>query len=364
MTLTLFLALGLAYLLVPDARRGVVASLRPIVLAYAVGAVLTAPLVYYALSGFVRGSFGDPPYFSTDLLNLVIPTHVFAPPSDGGEAPGNENAAQYWLALLAMVALYAVRARRSARELPRGCAASGRVPLARHRAPRQRPPRGCAPVARDHARAGARQRAPGPLRRLRLALSPGLPLDSRLDRARRGRVRRRGARRPPPAMSCCAERRDAAFVSAGWHPGLGCSGALGRSSPRASSTRIASRAARRSQISPVRVLGRPHALAGGAARFMGRRLSALTRRARRSAPTRTVYKLTYRVHQRPGAPDDDRAARGSRAAPPRRPDPSVEIHAYPGRDAEMHRFGVLQLNGGCWSRCVRPGAAGQPRLSL
>ena len=76
LTVTLMLAVGLvfAFWLVPADRRRVLSSLRPIVAAYGLGAIFAAPIVIYALSGFVPQSFIDLQTTGSDLLNFVVPT--------------------------------------------------------------------------------------------------------------------------------------------------------------------------------------------------------------------------------------------------------------------------------------------------
>jgi hypothetical protein len=125
LTLTLALAAGLllAILLVRDVRRRLVRSLAAIAAGYVLAAVVAAPLVAYVLSGY--GTYSNPVddagYFSTDLLNLVVPTFLT---EFGGAAleaveqhfPGmtHERGSYLGLPTLVIVAAFAVRARRSA----------------------------------------------------------------------------------------------------------------------------------------------------------------------------------------------------------------------------------------------------------
>ena len=73
-TLSLALLAGwvLAVLLIPRARQRLVALILPAIAAYAIAAVVTAPIVYYVFEG------GRPPSgaeaFVADALNLVVPT--------------------------------------------------------------------------------------------------------------------------------------------------------------------------------------------------------------------------------------------------------------------------------------------------
>ncbi len=123
-TLTVFMALGLAlaYWLLRDARPRLLSSLGPIVSAYGLGAILVAPLVYYTLRGFVPRSFGDPPFFGTDLLNFVIPTQATGVAGEHFASltfhfPGNndERGAYLGLPILFIAGAFAVRERHSAR---------------------------------------------------------------------------------------------------------------------------------------------------------------------------------------------------------------------------------------------------------
>ena len=73
-TLAIATAIVLAFLLVPTARRRLVALVPPLAASYAIAAVLAAPFVYYALTGFESGSINEPAPYTTDLLNIVVPT--------------------------------------------------------------------------------------------------------------------------------------------------------------------------------------------------------------------------------------------------------------------------------------------------
>jgi hypothetical protein len=114
--LALATAIVLAFALVPDARRRLVQLVGPLVASYAVGCVLAAPLLYYALTGFHSGSINDPTIYSTDLLNLILPTQLILV---GGHAartisqhfPANdaERDAYLGVPVLVMFVLFAVR---------------------------------------------------------------------------------------------------------------------------------------------------------------------------------------------------------------------------------------------------------------
>jgi hypothetical protein len=122
LTMTLAFALGLVLglALAPERRRRIVSALLPIVAAYAFAAVLTAPFIVYILDGFESGSFVDVGFFNGDLLNIVLPTRLIGL---GGSTlqsltshfRGNDNERDLYLGIptLLMLALYAVRRRRS-----------------------------------------------------------------------------------------------------------------------------------------------------------------------------------------------------------------------------------------------------------
>jgi hypothetical protein len=77
-TLVLALALMLGFALLPGQRARIVSALPSIVVAYVVGALVAAPLVYYALTGFVTHGFIDVRHTGSDVLNFVVPTRVIA----------------------------------------------------------------------------------------------------------------------------------------------------------------------------------------------------------------------------------------------------------------------------------------------
>jgi hypothetical protein len=78
LTLTLGIGIGLllAFALVPDQRRRLASALAPIVSAYGIAAVLTAPFVYYLVAGFETGHFVQAA--DGDVLNIVLPTNLIA----------------------------------------------------------------------------------------------------------------------------------------------------------------------------------------------------------------------------------------------------------------------------------------------
>jgi hypothetical protein len=75
-TVVLALGLALAFWLVRDARPRLRSSLRPIVAGYVLGAVFAAPLVVFALLGFVSSSFVPVRESGSDLLNFVVPPRL------------------------------------------------------------------------------------------------------------------------------------------------------------------------------------------------------------------------------------------------------------------------------------------------
>jgi hypothetical protein len=121
-TFTLALATGVAlgFLFVPAARGRLAALVVPLIASYALAAVLVAPLVYYALTGFNSSTVNDPTPYATDLLNLVVPTQRLI----GGEHvayrlsqhfAGNDSERDGYLGLpsLVIIGWFAVRRWRS-----------------------------------------------------------------------------------------------------------------------------------------------------------------------------------------------------------------------------------------------------------
>jgi hypothetical protein len=120
-TLALATAIVLAFALVPSARRRLVSLVPPLVASYALGCLLVSPLLYYALTDFNSESVNEPTTYTTDLLNLVVPTQQILV---GGRAlhgisqhfPANDSERDGYLGipLLVMFGLYAVRRWRTA----------------------------------------------------------------------------------------------------------------------------------------------------------------------------------------------------------------------------------------------------------
>ncbi len=113
-TLAVVTALVLCLLLVPARRRRVVSLLPPLLGAYALGGLLTAPFLYFLLSDFRRSVVSNPDSYVADLVNFVVPTKIvyvargWASPISA-RFPGNvtEEDAYLGLPTLLLVALYA-----------------------------------------------------------------------------------------------------------------------------------------------------------------------------------------------------------------------------------------------------------------
>jgi hypothetical protein len=78
LTMALVAALVLAFAFAPERRERLRASLRPLAGAYAIAVLLTAPILYYALTDLRRTGFTNPDDYVADLLNFAVPTHVEA----------------------------------------------------------------------------------------------------------------------------------------------------------------------------------------------------------------------------------------------------------------------------------------------
>jgi hypothetical protein len=117
-TFTLALAIVLATLLgvalLPARRRRLVGLLGPLAAACVFAALLTAPFVYYALTGFRSSAFHPPGDYVTDLLNFVVPSKLALASlgwasSISDRFPGNgaERGGYLGLPLILIVALFA-----------------------------------------------------------------------------------------------------------------------------------------------------------------------------------------------------------------------------------------------------------------
>jgi len=121
-TIALLLALVLALVLLRGARPWLRSALAPVAAAYALAALLTAPLLYYAATGIGQGAVEHlAPLFSADLLNTVLPTRVTAAGGDvlrsvSGRFPGDDAERGSYLGppALLVVALLALRSPRPA----------------------------------------------------------------------------------------------------------------------------------------------------------------------------------------------------------------------------------------------------------
>ncbi len=121
-TIALVLALALGFLLAPRSRPALRRLLGPVALAYAVGAVLAAPVLYYSLTDLRVSGFTPPEAYTADLLNLFIPSHLEAvgawwAHSVAKHFPGNstEQGSYVGIPLLLIIVLYAVRSWRTYR---------------------------------------------------------------------------------------------------------------------------------------------------------------------------------------------------------------------------------------------------------
>jgi hypothetical protein len=115
-TFALVVATALAYAFLPGLRPRLRALPKPALGAYALGAVLVSPLLWYALTDFETGTVNAPEPYSADLANLVVPTRLVSLGNGIGLAerfPGNvaEQGAYLGLPTLAIVAWFAWRRR-------------------------------------------------------------------------------------------------------------------------------------------------------------------------------------------------------------------------------------------------------------
>jgi hypothetical protein len=78
LTVSLAVALGVAFATVPAARARLRRAAVPIVGGYAIATVLAGPFLYYAFTDFEEESLNEPSDYPADLLNLVVPTHLSA----------------------------------------------------------------------------------------------------------------------------------------------------------------------------------------------------------------------------------------------------------------------------------------------
>jgi hypothetical protein len=114
LTVALLTSLVATVVVVPGARRRLRRAVRPVLGAYLIACIVSAPLLGYALVDFHRGSINDPALFPSDLLNLVVPTEATLLNTEGGRALadrflGNvaENGAYLGIPLLVVLCLFA-----------------------------------------------------------------------------------------------------------------------------------------------------------------------------------------------------------------------------------------------------------------
>lgn len=118
-TFVLVLGLLLAFWLVSAVRLRIRAAVVPLVGGYALAGVLSAPLLIYALSGFVPESFEEGQNGGIDLVSFVVPARTFA---IGGSSfasftsrlPDGGAGAYLGLPTLAILALFGIRHWRTA----------------------------------------------------------------------------------------------------------------------------------------------------------------------------------------------------------------------------------------------------------
>ena len=115
----LVLALLLAYGLLPDTRERLRRMVRPLAGAAGLAALVSGPLLVYAVTGFQSGSIFQPSSADGDVMNILLPTRLVAA---GGSTFAHTSAKFYsdladqglylGLPTLAIVAWYALGARR------------------------------------------------------------------------------------------------------------------------------------------------------------------------------------------------------------------------------------------------------------
>ncbi|HYA08140.1 MAG TPA: hypothetical protein VEG24_01035, partial [Gaiellaceae bacterium] len=96
LTLALACSLLLGIAVAPRSRRRLLTLLAPLAGAYVLAGILTAPFVYYLLTGFQTRAIHPPQDYVTDLLNFVVPTRLSLSgqgwaESISGHFPGNDG---------------------------------------------------------------------------------------------------------------------------------------------------------------------------------------------------------------------------------------------------------------------------------
>jgi hypothetical protein len=119
LSVALAAAIVLAALLVPGTRAGLGSLLVPLAGAYALAGTVTAPFLYYVVTGSASRPQAGAREFSADLLNLVIPTRASVlgwwTGGIAGHFPGNdvERGAYLGVPAIAIVSLFIWQRRRS-----------------------------------------------------------------------------------------------------------------------------------------------------------------------------------------------------------------------------------------------------------
>jgi hypothetical protein len=123
-TLTLALVCGLllGFAFAPASRQRIGRSLAPLTASYALAALLTAPFLYYLLTGFQTDAVHPPQDYITDLLNFAVPTRLSLAGrgwagSIARNFPGNDSEQGAYLGVptLLIAALFVWTQRRTAR---------------------------------------------------------------------------------------------------------------------------------------------------------------------------------------------------------------------------------------------------------
>jgi len=108
LTLALACSLLLGFAVAPRSRRRLVTLLAPLAGAYVLAGILTAPFVYYLLTGFQTRAIHPPQDYVTDLLNFVVPTRLSLSGQGWAESiaehfPGNDGERGAYLGAPALV---------------------------------------------------------------------------------------------------------------------------------------------------------------------------------------------------------------------------------------------------------------------
>jgi hypothetical protein len=118
--LVLVLSLALAYWILPATRGPLRRGLRPLLAGAGVAALVAAPLLFYAVTGFQSQSINGPAAFDGDVANFLLPTHLtwfggswFTSISRHFRGDDAEAGAYLGLPTLAIIVWYATGVRRS-----------------------------------------------------------------------------------------------------------------------------------------------------------------------------------------------------------------------------------------------------------